>query len=188
MEGRALDPDLPATVALKSSLILSDNAKKYAICREILLRNTLQLYLQSCYPSFIMISLNYLSYLSKGYLGIHNNPPLIRGMFYTVLTAFGFSLWFFIKDNTSLYYENLVEHQICALGQQYIEGGLEYYTKLLERNKALRELSSRGSSKYTVTGNETIPFRNKTIPLTVRQQFFQEKLDGINSGKSYEPM
>jgi hypothetical protein len=33
-----------------------------------------------------------------------------------------------------------VDKEMCALGESYIKGGIEFYSKLLKRNIALRKL------------------------------------------------
>uniref|UniRef100_A0A1B6E208 Transmembrane protein 177 n=1 Tax=Clastoptera arizonana TaxID=38151 RepID=A0A1B6E208_9HEMI len=180
VNGKFLDPELDVANRLKESIILSDNAKKYAICREILLTNTNVMYFQASYPPIIIITLNFFSQFCKKVFGVERLPPINRGIVYSLLTILGYSVWILLKDNTNLYFESMVEHQICSLGESYIHGGLEYYSKCLEKNKALRELMYKGDSKYTVTGNENYKFRNKSIPLTARQEFFKTQLSNIN--------
>jgi hypothetical protein len=36
-----------------------------------------------------------------------------------------------------------VDKEMCALGENYIKGGIEFYSKLLNRNIALRKLMGK---------------------------------------------
>jgi hypothetical protein len=36
-----------------------------------------------------------------------------------------------------------VDEEMCALGESYIKGGIEFYSKLLNRNIALRKLMGK---------------------------------------------
>jgi hypothetical protein len=36
-----------------------------------------------------------------------------------------------------------VDKEMCALGESYIKGGIEFYSKLLKRNIALRKLMGK---------------------------------------------
>lgn len=58
-----------------------------------------------------------------------------------------------------------------------VETGISYYTKLLKRNVAIRQLS--GIDLYTPQGDDYYLFRRKTIPLSKRRQFFQRKLQQL---------
>lgn len=62
-----------------------------------------------------------------------------------------------------------------------LEAGVGYYTKILNRNIAIRELS--GLNLYTAKGNENYFIRIREIPLTLRREFFQSKLDELNKSK-----
>lgn len=60
-----------------------------------------------------------------------------------------------------------------------IEAGLGFYTKLLNRNIAIREIS--GLELYTSKGNENYFMRVKAVPLTLRKAFFEEKLKELKN-------
>lgn len=56
-----------------------------------------------------------------------------------------------------------------------------YYKKIINRNIAIRELS--GLDLYTAKGNENYFMRIREIPLTLRKEFFQTKLDELNKSE-----
>lgn len=58
-----------------------------------------------------------------------------------------------------------------------IEAGVGFYTKQLNRNIAIREIS--GLDLYTAKGNVNYLFRVREIPMTVRKAFLEGKLEEL---------
>lgn len=56
-----------------------------------------------------------------------------------------------------------------------IKAGISFYDKVLKRNIAIYELSDH--KLYAQSGDEQIFGRMKSIPLTQRKQFFEDKLE-----------
>lgn len=56
-----------------------------------------------------------------------------------------------------------------------IKSGISYYDKQLKKNIAIRELSGR--NLYTAEGNENNFLRIKSLPITMRKQYFEKKLN-----------
>lgn len=159
---------------LKRSLVLSDKAKKFAIAHEILLANTYQMWLHSVCPPFVLIAAVRFSELCREKLHLGVKSPGFRSGVYSVIGIFGCIFWCLIYDRVNVIYEMRTTKKLTELGDDYIEGGIEYYTKVLERNKALRDLLPEGPSLYTVTGNKPYLLRFPTIPLIARIQILQE--------------
>lgn len=86
-------------------------------------------------------------------------------------------MYVFMKDVISLTYEKNVEEKIFKMSEAYIRGGIEYYQKAIQRNKALRNLTKKGASRYSVTGNETSFIRANGLPLTLRLKITEEALE-----------
>lgn len=159
---------------LKNSLLLSDKAKKFAIAYEVLMSNTYQMWLKDLYPPLILFLAMRFSELCKEKLKLHLQPPALRGTVYSVTGLFGYILWCLVYDRTNVTYEMQTTKKLSQMGSDYIEGGIEYYSKVLERNRALRDLLPEGPSLYTVTGNKHALLRFPTLPLTARKQLLQE--------------
>lgn len=60
-----------------------------------------------------------------------------------------------------------------------VEAGVGFYTKQLNRNIAIREIS--GMDLYSVKGNENYFLRIKAVPLTARQAYFKDRLEQLNN-------
>lgn len=132
---------------------------------------------------------------------IHWNSLQVRYFIYALLGAFGYGLSSFITDFFNFQHERNVDIEIANLGPgksfirsrytwigfnfnvnvvffaEMIEAGVSFYTKLLNRNIAIREIS--GLDLYTAKGNENYSLRIRSIPLTVRKAFLESKLEEL---------
>lgn len=105
-------------------------------------------------------------------------PTVTRGILYTIVGLFSLGTYFLMKDMTEVYYETEVDKKLCELGPDFIESGVIFYDKLLQRNQALRELmGSEGERKYSKLGNENYFLRQPRLALVHRKQYFEERLN-----------
>ncbi|KPI92721.1 PREDICTED: transmembrane protein 177 [Papilio xuthus] len=162
---------------LANALILPDKVQEFAICREILMTNNNKVVYESCYPFMsIFFVYNLCQYLNKK-LNLYAAHPVVRTTMYSIVGLFGIGTYFLMKDLTEVHYETNVDQKLCELDPEYVESGVIFYEKLLQRNQALRELMGReGERKYTKMGNENYGIRQPHVALIHRKQFFEEKL------------
>ena len=67
-------------------------------------------------------------------------------------------------------YEQATDERVTLLGDEYAKGGVEFYTKILQRNVALRSiLDDEGAKLFTAFGNDHTFFRTRHVPYTVRR-------------------
>lgn len=61
------------------------------------------------------------------------------------------------------------------MGINYAKGGVEFYTRIIQRNIALRSLlGTDGEGKYTQFGNDVEFLRQKHVPFSVRKKNAEE--------------
>lgn len=160
---------------LLDSLILSENAQKFAIAREIHYGTTSYIYVYGGLFS-ISISSSYClgSALSSKYRIRLARMP-IRLMLYTLCGLLGFGVFITLKDSVTLYWDKYADKMAALTGNGYIEGGIEYYQKVLQRNRALRHLmGDYGKKVYTTTGNDELLLRMPHLPYTNRLDFLHQ--------------
>jgi len=135
-----------------SSMILSRNAKKFSIARE-LERTRLQPFMTQGMFSFTFILLTYnTARIINKKLGLFRRPPLIRGIAYLGLLPTMVISYLVVKDAYSRYIDKELDRRAAGVNPEFAAGGVEYYNKLLQRNMALRELEGDGG-KARYTGN-----------------------------------
>ncbi|XP_049845290.1 transmembrane protein 177 isoform X2 [Schistocerca gregaria] len=162
------------------SLILSDAAQKFAIGCEVAYVRTPYVYLNTLYP-FAALSLVYtIAQNLNRKLHMEKQPQAIRGVVYSVLAIFGVGLWAVLKDVTSTHYEKKCDEEVSSLSETYAKGGLEFYSKILQRNIALRSLlGEKGKKLYSVSGNRQYFIRQKSLPLINRKLFLENQLAAL---------
>lgn len=160
------------------SLILSDNAKKFAIAREIyyVLGHHINI---DCGLMILNFGAGYCGYYALRELyQLKHRIRLFSRM--TILGAFGMAAmgtYSFMSDVFQRRRDKNALMKTSQLGNDFVEGGIEFYTKLLQRNSALYHLLGKDGEKcYTLCGNERISFRMKHLPITFQRDMLKEIL------------
>ncbi|XP_063984832.1 transmembrane protein 177 [Diachasmimorpha longicaudata] len=162
---------------LLASLVLSEDAKKYAIGSQLLATDNNRIVWNSL-GSGSLIGCCYA--LSSGWnrsMDLFSKPRAVRLVLYSLTCTFFWGLWAMQKDTMIRYYESTADEHLSQLGDKYINGAIEYYEKALARNKAFRTLlGADGAKSFNTDGDETYFFRQKHLPFTARKEFFEKKL------------
>lgn len=161
---------------LKKSLVLSDKAQRFVIARDISWASTYYVQLQSAALSFSVVNCYFMGRLvNDRFHLLIRAPRVFRVALYGVIVALHATVYIGFKDAMSQYWDKKADSKAASLGRDYVEGGIEYYEKLLQRNRALRELlGDEGRKWYTSKGNVNRILRSDHVPITHR-------LDGLKS-------
>ncbi|XP_076242998.1 transmembrane protein 177 [Calliopsis andreniformis] len=162
------------------SLVLSENAQKYAIAREILkIKEDKQFFVGfKVLLHVLIVSIVYNIFYEK--LNLASKNKLVRYTITSLTVVGGIASWIGLQDAVSYNSDIKIDKTLCALGKDYIEGGKEFYEKLLSRNIALRTiLGDEGKKLFTVNGNENYILRQRNAPVFYKKNFFDEKLRNI---------
>ncbi|XP_040579989.1 transmembrane protein 177 isoform X2 [Lepeophtheirus salmonis] len=162
--------------AFRDTLYLSDDAKKFALAREMNWALDTPVFVPPAI-SGLAVHINYgvcryfnflLPFLSKS-LGQR------YGIYFTV------SFFFYVlhKKAQDFFYNNRIckaDEKAALLGSCYREGGVEYYDKLLRRNVSLRELipHARGRRLYNLKGNPVSPLFGSRLTISQRKRLIDE--------------
>ncbi|KAL4706563.1 hypothetical protein ACJJTC_015761 [Scirpophaga incertulas] len=167
---------------LGKALVLPEKVQKFAICREILMTHNNKHIYESVYPFTNLFFAYNLSYYLNHKLNLYSAPLALRITQYAIVGMLSLGIYFLMKDLTEVYYETQVDKKLCQLGVDFIESGIIFYDKLLQRNQALRHLmGNEGEKKYSVNGNEIFFIRQPRIALYHRKQFFEEQLKNAHN-------
>jgi len=169
----------PEAKIFRDSMILSDGAKKFSICREIERTRTFSFIFSSTLPGCWM-GLTYLvSRYANHKLGLFKAPfrPLHRLIAYiSILPAMSFT-YFLIKDAHQRNLQGSIDLSASGLSREYAAGGVEYYTKLMARNASLRALDPSMKDSYNLLGDlKPGIIRMKHKPLMERKMICEDML------------
>ena len=183
MESQPIDWDSAAGQKLAESMVLSYKGKAFGISREIQYANTYHLHVIAAMRA-ICASVAYFTGFA-----LNRKFPLktklkiwARAGIYGLIFCFFGGIYVGMADRYYCNRDNAVDKRAARLGPAYAEGGVEYYEKKLERNKALRTLlGSKGCKYYTIFGNEVARWHDSGVKLTTRRdnlkRLFKEELE-----------
>lgn len=105
----------------------------------------------------------------------------LRCVLYSIVGLFGYGVYSFLKDYTEVYYDTVIDTQLCQMGPEFMDAGARFYHKLLQKNIAIRNLNQDNS--YTASGNLHFGLRQKSLPLTIRKSYFEKRLEEFKQSK-----
>ena len=157
-----------------SLLVLSDNAKKFALARELKFITSKYVHIDGLVPlacfGFGVISAAVMN--RSQYFNITRTKPTFRFLVYTVIACFALQL---NQQTLKSYFKDLhlsSDRDAAKMGKEYVMGGIEYTSKLLKRNKLLRELNGKtGEETYTPIGDEIPGYFSTDAPISLRLKY-----------------
>ncbi|NXG22425.1 TM177 protein, partial [Grallaria varia] len=172
INGKEVDWDSSEGVALKEALTFSLQAQKFAIAREVV-------YLQHGSPlASAIVAPTCLAgtFLCGRYikilLGLSHGPVILRGICNIVTAAGGLLFYYLAYDALTYHLDCWADRKAAIVSKDYAKGGVEFYDKILLRNRILRGLmGKKGVKMYAPSGN-LFPrhwFRMKYTPYTYRR-------------------
>ena len=165
------------TEDLAQSLVLSQEAQKFAIAREILNFQEFNKLWDCIVASILFISSYAFCQWIKHKYDMYNKPLASRLILYTVGGFGGVGIYFAQKDFLRKRAERKVDEKLSQISPTYVKGGLEFYSKLLARNIAHRSLLDKhGHELFTEDGNFAYFIRQKTTPITKRKSLFESRI------------
>ena len=154
-----------------NAIVLSDSAKAFAIAREVQMCRNHHVIGGTVLKSFCAFSTYFLwHYLDQGLVLQRRLKPIPRFVFFAAVAQFGYFMYVSMADLYQCWSEKGADRSAARLGWAYAQGGAEYYTKTLDRNKALRKLlENEGERLFTLHGNESSFLRRRHLQLTERK-------------------
>lgn len=166
---------------LRDALVLTEDEQIFGIARSILQSKTHKLLLTSVYAPIALFTVYAMGATINRRGNLYARPLGLRGVLYGILTMFGVGLYTFATDYTEVYYDTTVDKQMCDVGPEFVEAGVRFYQKLLQKNVAIRNLTNDNS--YSVSGNENFGLHQKSMPLTMRKSYFELRLGELQNVK-----
>ncbi|XP_068543533.1 transmembrane protein 177 [Anas acuta] len=172
INGKEVDWESNEGVALKEALTFSPEAQKFAIAREVV-------YLQNSSPlaravvAPVCLAGTCLCGVGiKIALGLSTGPTIFRGICNLTVAAAGLIFYYVCYDAVTYYLDCKADRNAATVSKDYARGGVEFYDKILSRNRILRALMGKeGMKMYAPSGN-LFPrywFRIKYTPYTYRR-------------------
>lgn len=172
INGKTIDWSSDDGAALKEALVFSPEAQKFAIAREVARLQAGGPVVTAAVAPVCLGGVWVYSVVLKQVFGLHAGPALFRWAVNAVALGLGAVSYFFTSDAISQWIDNTTDRQAAGVSKDYAKGGVEFYDKILSRNRKLRSLMGpKGEEMYAPSGNlyPAHLLQLKHTPYTVRR-------------------
>lgn len=153
--------------------MFSPGAQKFAIARELLRLQSGGPVVSAAVAPLCLGGTWVYSVALKQMFGIYGQPLLFRAAANLLALGLGAVSYFMASDAVSQWIDYNSDRQAAKVSRDYAEGGVEFYDKILSRNRTLRSLmGQKGKDMYTPSGN-LFPahlLQLKHVPYTARRE------------------
>ncbi|XP_076603593.1 transmembrane protein 177 [Chaetodon auriga] len=154
INGKMVDWNSDAGSALKEALVFSLEAQKFAIAREVARLQSGGPVLSAAVAPLSLGGVWVYSVVLKQVMGLHAGPALFRGIANLVALGLGAVSYFLTSDAVGQWTDLRSDQRAAGVSRDYAKGGVEFYDKILSRNKTLRSLmGQKGEDMYAPSGN-----------------------------------
>ena len=172
INGKTLDWGSNDGSALREALVFSLDAQKFAIAREVARLQSGGPVLSAAVAPLCLGGAWVYSVVLKQMFGLHGGPLLLRGAANVVALGLGAVSYFLTSDAVNQWLDFSSDKRAAQVSLDYAKGGVEFYDKILSRNRTLRSLmGQKGEDIYAPSGNlfPTHLLRLKHTPYTSRR-------------------
>ncbi|XP_077436196.1 transmembrane protein 177 [Vanacampus margaritifer] len=154
INGKTVEWDSEMGTALKDSLVFSLQAQKFALAREVARLQSGTPIVSAAVAPVCLGGVWVYSVVLKQVFSLHAGPPLLRGAVNLVALGLGTVSYFLTSDALAQWSDYSSDRRAAGVSRDYAEGGVEFYDKILSRNKTLRALmGQKGKEMYAPSGN-----------------------------------
>lgn len=154
INGKTVDWSSDTGAALQEALVFSLEAQKFAIAREVARLQSGGPIMSAAVAPLCLGGVWVYSVLMKQVFGLHAGPPLLRGGVNILALGLGAVSYFLTSDAVSQWIDYNSDRRAAGLSHHYAKGGVEFYDKILSRNRTLRSLmGQKGEEMYAPSGN-----------------------------------
>lgn len=154
VNGKEVEWDSEMGSTLKNALVLSEDAKKFAVAREVARLEGAGPMLHAAVAPTCLAGAWVYSVALKQIFGLFARSVVLRAGVNALALGLGAASYFLASDAVNQWLEFRSDRRAASLSRSYAEGGVEFYEKILERNKTLRVLMGpRGAEMYAPSGN-----------------------------------
>ncbi|XP_026000546.1 transmembrane protein 177 [Astatotilapia calliptera] len=173
INGKTVDWSSESGSTLKEALVFSLDAQKFAIAREVARLQSGGPVISAAVAPFCLGGVWVYSVVLKQVFGLYGRPALLRGAVNIVALGIGAVSYFLTSDAVSQWLDYSSDRRAAGVSRDYAKGGVEFYNKILSRNKTLRSLmGQKGEDMYAPSGNlfPAHVFQLKHTPYTSRRE------------------
>lgn len=173
INGKTVDWSSEAGCALKEALLFSLDAQKFAVAREVACLQSGGTIVGAAVAPICLAGVWVYSVVLKQVFGLHGGPLLFRGVANVAALGIGAVSYLLTSEAVGQWLDYHSDRRAAGVSCEYAKGGVEFYDKILSRNKTLRSLmGQKGEEMYAPSGNlfPTHVLQLKHTPYTSRRE------------------
>ncbi|XP_053545774.1 transmembrane protein 177 [Bombina bombina] len=179
INGKEVDWNSEHGTYLQQALHFSVEAQKFSLAREVVHAQSNSPVIQAFVAPSCFTGVCLSGVAIKQILGLYSGPMILRGLLNIGLAVIGLAGYFLSYDAVSQWLDYQSDKKVASISKAYAHGGLEFYDKILARNRTLRYLmGEQGEKVYAPSGNlfPKYSFWLKHAPYTSRRNRIQHSL------------
>lgn len=134
--------------------MFSHEAQKFAIAREVARLQSGGPVMYAAVAPVCLGGVWVYSVALKQMLGLYAKPALFRGAANFLALGLGAVSHFLMSDAVAKWIDFSSDRRAAGVSRDYAKGGVEFYDKILSRNRTLRSLmGQKGEDMYAPSGN-----------------------------------
>lgn len=154
INGQTVDWNSDAGSALREALVFSPEAQKFAVAREVARLESGGPLMNAVVAPFCLGGVWVYSVVLKQVFGLHAGHAVLRGAVNAIALGLGAVSYFVTSDAVNKWIDFSSDRRAALVSREYAKGGVEFYDKILSRNKSLRSLmGQKGEKIYAPSGN-----------------------------------
>lgn len=180
INGKTVDWTSETGSALKEALVFSSEAQKFGIAREVARLQSGGPVLNAAVAPFCLGGVWVYSVVLKQMFGLHTGPLLYRAGVNLVAVGLGAVSYLLTSEAVTRWIDLTSDRRAAGVSPEYARGGVEFYDKILSRNRTLRSLmGQKGQDMYAPSGNlfPTNILQMKHTPYTWRKEMILDLLE-----------
>lgn len=163
---------------LAKALVLSDEAKSFVIARDVnmlrMFMSHTEVFLQA---AFVVFGYTTLTSFDKYMMSVRKLPNWTRYTALSLVAGAVLMAYMGVADMYRCSKDIRSDRKTAELSQEFAKGGVEYYEKVIERNRLIRALmGEQASSIYTAEGDEVRGLRTPHLPFSTRLTYLKNYL------------
>ncbi|KAI5628516.1 transmembrane protein 177 [Silurus asotus] len=154
INGKEVDWDSETGNTLRNALVVSEDAQKFAVAREVARLKCAGPILHAAVAPTCLAGAWIYSVALKQIFGLFARSVILRAGVNALALGLGAVSYFLASDTVNQRLEFYSDRRAASLSKSYAKGGVEFYEKILLRNQTLRLLMGpKGAEMYTPSGN-----------------------------------
>nr|XP_033335004.1 transmembrane protein 177 [Megalopta genalis] len=178
IQDKPLDWNKKESHVFLESIILSENAQKYAMAREMMKILTRDIRYETMTHAGIGALAILLFESMLYFVKVFRERRAYQVLMALFTYSGAFFTWTIIKIENNCNRDIKIDEYLLSLGSNYVKGANEFYNKLYERNKAVK-LIRGDNSKSSTYMHEYLLRWNRGLSIPERQSFFNSRLQNI---------